>query len=78
MSDYGFPCIYKIAFYDDDKCKVCDAKGIIFAESVPAAVSLLDKWYGNIERICVEIFEDGPIELDEEAEIEVRRMLEGR
>lgn len=75
MSDYGFPCIYKVAFYDGVDHKVCEEKGLLFAQGIADAAELLEKYYGSIERISIEIFEDGPIEFDDKFECEVRRVL---
>lgn len=60
-----YPCIYTVKFWNcnDD---ISEQSGFIYADNFHHAVNILENYYGELEKLSVELYEDGLVELDKE------------
>lgn len=70
-----YPYVYKIDWWDDYDEKEKNEMGLLFAQNYYQAIHILGHWYGEqyINKIEMEVIEDGPISIKSDAAYELLR-----
>lgn len=70
-----YPYVYKIDWWDDYDEKEKNEMGLLFAQNYYQAMTILGHWYGEqyINKIEMEVIEDGPISIKSDAAYELLR-----
>lgn len=70
-----YPYVYKIDWWDDYDEKEKNEMGLLFAQNYYQAMTILGHWYGEqyINKIEMEVIEDGPITIKSDAAYELLR-----
>lgn len=70
-----YPYVYKIDWWDDYDEKEKKEMGLIFAHTYYEAMDIIGRWYGEefINKLEIEVIEDGPIPIQSEAAYELLR-----
>ena len=72
-----YPCIYTVKFWDCGD-GIAEQSGFIYADNFHHAVDILENYYGEVEKLSIELYDDGLVELDEEDLLIVKDILRRR
>lgn len=62
----NYPTLFTIEYWNDVEGRLSTVKGIIYADSIVHAAEIIEEYYGNIEKVEFEMYEQGIVEFNDE------------
>ena len=62
----NYPTLFTIEYWDDVEDQLTSINGLIYADSIVHAAEILEEYYGNIEKVELQMYEQGILEFDNE------------
>ena len=62
----NYPTLFTIEYWNDVENKLSSINGLIYADSIVHAAEIIDEYYGNIEKVEFQMYEQGILEFNDE------------
>ena len=60
----NYPTLFTIEYWNDVEERLSTINGLIYADSIVHAAEILEEYYGNIEKVEFQMYEQGILEFN--------------